>query len=191
MRSSLTFACLACVLSACAASRPDHFYVLNTEPQEMSAARTVPALQATLKVTLPSLVDRPEMVLNTSTDGVIALEHERWAAPLTDLVTQTLARDLERRRGDLLIAGQSVNRAGAAAVSVAVDIVEVTVRRGQRARIETRWRIFDARTGKDVVGGDAFSAPLNQDGYANVAHALSTCVSLLADRLAGLVPRVE
>jgi uncharacterized lipoprotein YmbA len=183
----LTAAGLACTLCACAAGRPDHFYVLTPEPQAASAARGAPALQATLKVTVPSLVDRAEMVLNTSPDGIVALEHERWAAPLADLVTQTLARNLELRRSDLLIAGRSVNRAGAA-VNVAVDIVEVTVRRGQRATIETRWRIFDARSSKDVVGGEAFSAPVNRGDYAEVARALSDCLSLLADRLAGLIP---
>ena len=187
MKPFLTAAGLACTLCACATGRPDHFYVLTPEPQAASTARGAPALQATLKVTVPSWVDRPEMVLNTSSDGVIALEHQRWAAPLADLVTQTLARNLELRRSDLLIAGQSVTRAGAG-VNVAVDIVEITVRRGQRASIETRWRIVDARTRKDAVGGEAFSAPVNAGDYAEVARALSDCLSLLADRLAGLIP---
>ena len=190
MKSFLTAAGYACVLSACATSQPDHFYVLSAEPPDTSAARTAPTMQATLKVTLPSLVDRPEMVLNTSPDGVVALEHERWAAPLTDLVTQTLARDLERRRGELLMTGPGVSLAGTTA-RIAVDIVDVTVRRGQRASIEARWRIFDARTGKEVVGGDTFSAPLSENGYANVARSLSVCLGLLADRLAGLLPRAE
>lgn len=190
MKPLLTAAGLACLLSACATSHPDHFYVLSAEPQDTSAARPAPTMQAALKVTLPSLVDRPEMVLNTSPDAVIALEHERWAAPLTDLVTQTLARDLEQRRAELLIMGQGVSPASSTA-RIAVDIVDVTVRRGQRASIEARWRIFDVRTGKDVVGGDAFSAPLSEDGYANVARALSICLGLLADRLGGLLPRAE
>jgi uncharacterized lipoprotein YmbA len=190
LKSSLTAAGFACVLGACATNHPDHFYVLNAEPQDTSAARAAPTMQATLTVTLPSLVDRPEMVLNTSPDGVIALEHERWGAPLTNLVTQTLARDLERRRSELLMTGQGVSHAETTA-RIAVDIVDITVRRGQRASIEARWRVRDVRTGKDVVGGDAFSAPLSEDGYANVAHALSVCLGQLADRLAGLLPRPE
>lgn len=178
------------MVCACATRQPDHFYVLITEPQDASVARSTPALQATLTVTVPSVVDRPEMLLNTSPEGIIALEHERWAAPLTDLVTQTLARDLEIRRSDLLIAGQGVNH-GAAGVRVAVDLVELTLRTGQRASIETRWRIFDARTGKDFVGGEAFTAPINPGGYADVARGLSDCLALLADRLAGLMPRPD
>jgi len=185
VRSLLTAVCLLNLLCACVASRPDHFYILSTQPHGASEARTTPATQVSLRVTLPSLVDRSEMILNTSGNGVIVLEHERWAAPLPDLAAQTLARDLELRRGDMLVAGQTADRSGAAAVKVTVDVVQITVRRSERASIEAHWRIVDPRTGGDVVGSETFSAPVAQDGYAAVPQALSECLGLLADRLAG------
>jgi uncharacterized protein len=191
VKSLLTAVCILSLLSACAASRPDHFYILSVQPQGTQGARTTPAAQATLRVTLPSLVDRPEMILNTSTEGVIVLEHERWAAPLADLVTQTLARDLERRRVDLLVADPSVIRSSAVSIKITVDVVQMTVHRGGRASIETHWRILDARTGKDVAGGDVFGAALGQNGFADVAQALSECLALLADKLIGQMPDRE
>jgi uncharacterized lipoprotein YmbA len=115
----------------------------------------------------------------------MVLEHERWAAPLADLVTQTLGRDLERRRSDLLVAGHNVSPSGAAAVKVTVDLVQMTVRRGEQASIEAHWRILDPRTGADTVGSEMFRAPVAQDGYAAVPQALSECLGLLADRLVG------
>lgn len=173
------------LLSACATRHPDHFYILSAQPQGVSEARTAPATQVWLKVTLPSLVDRSEMILNTSADGVIVLEHERWGAPLVDLVTQTLAQDIERRRGDVLVADPSVNRSDGTAIKITVNVVQMSVRRGERASIETHWRITDPRAGKDVIGGEVFSAPLGQDGYPAIAQALSECLGLLADRLVG------
>jgi uncharacterized lipoprotein YmbA len=182
MRSLLT-ACLLCLLCACAANRPDHFYILSTQPQGASEARPTPAAQVSLRVTLPSLVDRSEMILSTSATAVMVLEHERWAAPLAELTTQTLARDLELRRSDILVAAQGAGRSGAAAVKVTVDLVQMTVRRGERASIEAHWRIVDLRNGGDVVGSAVFSAPMAQNGYAAVPQALSECLGLLADRL--------
>jgi uncharacterized lipoprotein YmbA len=176
---------LLSLLCACVTSRQDHFYILSAQPQGTNDARTTPATQVWLRVTLPSLVDRSEMILNTSTNGVMVLEHERWAAPLADLVTQTLARDLERRRSDLLVAGQSVGHSGEAAVKVTVDLVQMTVRKSGQASIEAHWRILDPRTGEDAVGSEIFRAPLTQDGYAAVPQALSECLGLLADRLVG------
>ena len=177
------------LLSACA-GRPDRFYILSTQPAGAGQARTLPAVPAVLKVTLPSVVDRPEMVLSTSSDDVIVQEHERWAAPLADLVTQTLARDLERRRSDLLVADSSLIRASASALKITVDVVQLTVHRGGEAVIEAHWRILDPRTGKDATGGDVFSSPLAQDDDAAAAQGLSRCLALLADRLVGEIQRL-
>ena len=184
MKSFLAAACFLGLLCACVASRPDHFYILTAQPQSAGEARTTPATQVSLRVTLPSLVDRSEMILNTSTNGVLVLEHERWAAPLADLTTQTLARDLELRRSDMLVAGQNAGRSDAA-VKVTVDLVQMTVHRGERASIEAHWRISDPRTGGDVVGSEVFSAAVAQDDYAALPQALSACLGLLADRLVG------
>jgi hypothetical protein len=171
------------LLSACA-GHPDHFYILSTQPAGAGQARTLPAVQAVLKVTLPSVVDRPEMVLSTSADDVIVQEHERWAAPPGDLVTQTLARDLERRRSDLLVADSSVNRVSGSVIRINVEVVQWTVHKGREVSIEAHWRILDSRTGKDVTGGDVFTSPLGQEDNAAVAQGLSQCVGLLAGRLA-------
>jgi uncharacterized protein len=171
------------LLSACA-SHPDHFYVLSAQPAGAGETRTSPVALAALKVTLPSLVDRPEMVLNTSANDVIVQEHERWAAPLSDLVTQTLARDLERRRRDLLVADPSVSRPSGSLVKINVDVVQLTVQKDRQASIEAHWRILDPRTGKESVGSEVFTAPLSQNDYASVAQALSQCLAQLADRLA-------
>ncbi len=104
MKSLLLSCVLAAAAAGCASTHPDHFYVLSAVPGAAPAVRAPPTFQAALKVSLPAVVDRAEFVLTTSAEGVTVLEHERWAAPLLDLVTQTLARDIERRRTDVLVA---------------------------------------------------------------------------------------
>jgi hypothetical protein len=171
------------LLSACVSSRPDHIYILSALPQEAAADRPASDVQAALKVTLPPWADRTEMLLNTSAGEVIVLEHERWAAPLADLVRQTLALDIERRRADMRVADREVNHSNAPTINITVDVVQMSVHRGERARIEARWRIHDPRTGMDTVGGGEFTAALAGEGYASVPQALSECLGALADRL--------
>jgi uncharacterized lipoprotein YmbA len=183
VKSPLMAGCLLSVLCACAASRPDRFYVLSVQPPGSLDARTMPATEVSLKVVLPSMVDRGEMIIQTSADGVRVLEHERWAAPITDMVTQTLARDLERRRADLLVSGAGASRAPGPPVKISVEVLQLTVRQGDAASIEAHWRILDPHSGKDTVGGEVFNAPMTQDGYAAIAQGLSACLSQLADRL--------
>jgi uncharacterized protein len=185
LKALLMLVCTSSLLSACATSRPDHFYILSAQPPAAAEPRAAPTAQVVLKVTLPSLVDRPEMILNTSADGVTVLEHERWAAPLPDLVLQTLGQDIEHRRSDLLVSGQGGIRPAAVPIKISVDVVRMTVRKGERASIETHWHVLDPHAGKDVVGSEVFSAPVGQDSYLALAQALSDCLGQLADRLVG------
>jgi uncharacterized lipoprotein YmbA len=179
---SLLPLCAIGLLCACATS-PDRFYILSAQPQAAAQPPSTPTTPVVLRVTLPSLVDRPEMILNTSDDGIRVLEHERWGAPLADLVAQTLGQDIERRRGDFLVSGQGAAHASGAAIKITVDVVQMTARQGDRVSIETHWRIVDPRKPVDLAGNEVVSAPLGQDGYAAIAQALSGCLGHLADRL--------
>jgi uncharacterized lipoprotein YmbA len=187
MRCFLPLAPLIMLLQGCVSRPPDHLYVLEAQPPGARDARTDFDRQVTLRVTLPSLVDRAQMVLTTST-GAAILEHERWAAPLTDLVTTTLGQDLERRRSDVVVVLRNADRSQVPLVAIAVDVVQLSVRLGEQASLEARWRVTDARTGNVVLGREAFVSPLRAGTYADVATAVSACVGLLADRLVQELP---
>jgi uncharacterized lipoprotein YmbA len=188
---SLPTAAGLCLLCACATVTPDHYYVLGSLPQGTLEARTDPATQIILRVSLPALVDRSQMVLNSSADAVTVLEHERWAAPLAELVSPTLAQDFERRRADLMVTGQGLIQPAGAAIKVTIDLVRVTLRTGKQASIDAHWRILDTRSGTENLGGAVFSAALSEESYVAVARALSECLSQLADRLVGQLPAAE
>jgi uncharacterized lipoprotein YmbA len=177
------------LLAAACASSPDHFYTLNTLPDGERGPLSTPTVHVRLNVTIPALVDRAEMVISTSRNGVVVLDHERWAVPLSDHVSQTLARDIERRRPDILIGDRGFDQAASPPVTMKVDIVRMSAQRGGQARIEARWRIVDGSAATDELGSAAFEAPLGGDDTATVAQAYSQALSALAERLAGDVRR--
>ncbi len=110
---------------------------------------------------------------------------------MTDLASQTLAQDIERRRGDVLVGRAGLSGTQGAAIKMTVDIVQVWMHRGEAARIEVHWRIQGPQPGQVETGSEAFSAPLGKEGYAAVAQAWSACLALLADRLAKQIPHAE
>jgi len=177
----------AAILASCAGQR-DHFYALTTLPESVPAAAATFTTHVMLTVSLPPLVDRRQMVIATSSDQLLVLEHERWAAPLSDLVSQTLGRDLEQRRGDVLVADRGFDQPSLAAVKIRVDIVRMSVRTGGNATLEAHWRIVDARRNIDEIGGETFESPVAGNDYAAVARAFSNDLSSLADRLAAKIP---
>ena len=182
-------ACLgaAAILAACAGQQ-DHFYALTTLPENAPAATAAFTTHVMLTISLPPLVDRRQMVIATSADQLLVLEHERWAAPLSDLVMQTLGRDLEQRRADVLVADRGFDQPSLIPVKIRVDIVRMSVRAGAQATLEAHWRVVDARRNTDEVGGETFTSPVAGGDYAAVARAFSNDLSSLADRLAAKIP---
>ncbi len=185
----LCAACLgaAAILAGCAGQQ-DHFYALTTLPENAPAATAAFTTHVMLTISLPPVVDRRQMVIATSADQLLVLEHERWAAPLSDLVVQTLGRDLEQRRADVLVADRGFDQPSLIPVKIRVDIVHMSVRAGGQATLEAHWRVVDARRNTDEVGGETFSSPVAGGDYAAVARAFSNDLSSLADRLAAKIP---
>jgi uncharacterized protein len=173
--------------AGCASRQHDHFYVLDAQPAGARESRTQFNRQVTLRVTVPSLNDRSEMVWSTP-NGVTVLDHERWAAPLPDLVTATLAEDLERRRADVVVLPRSSAQVDIPMVKIVVEIDQLTARVGGQVGIETHWRLTDARSGKVLLGRDSFTAAERPENYTGIAAALSSCIGLLADRLVREIP---
>jgi uncharacterized protein len=175
------------LLAGCVTRQQDHFYVLDPQPAAIDKSRSQFDRQVTLRVTIPSLVDRSELVIETS-GGVSVMDHERWAAPLADMISGALSQDIERRRGDVVVLARSADQAGISLVKIAVEIDQVTVRLADHLSIETHWRVTDARTGKETLGRDTFVSPQQPRSYADIAAAFSACIALLADRLAAEIP---
>jgi uncharacterized protein len=175
-------------LLSCAGS-PDHFYTLSTLPEAAAVPAVTPTTHVILNVAVPALVDRREMVINTSSDRVSILEHERWAIPLPDQVSQTLARDIEARRGDVLVGDRSFDQASVANVKMKVDVVRMSAQKDGRVVLEAHWHLRDAAGKVDEVGSGVFTAPPNGGAeYTGVARGFSACLSSLAERLVEKLP---
>jgi uncharacterized protein len=187
MKLTLLFVCILTVVWGCASRQRDHFYALDTHGSRAPLSRVGFERQVTLRISVPSIVDRPEMVLTTG-GGIAVLEHERWAAPLAELMTNTLGRDIEQRRADVVVVMRGTDVTATPLVTIAVEVVQLTLRVGEPAAIETRWRITDTRSGKSTMGRDSFISEVRASNYEGIALALSGCLDLLAARLVMELP---
>jgi uncharacterized lipoprotein YmbA len=178
------------VLVASCTIRADRFYALTPLPDTARGAAGTLSTHVILTVTIPPVVDRRELVLNDSNGRVLILEHERWAAPFAEQVSDALGRDIEQRRSDVVVADRGFGRAGASPVTIRVDLVRMSAQRNGRATLEAHWRIADPAAKTDEIGGDAFSAPIEGSEYSAVAQAFSACLAALADRLVAKLPVV-
>jgi uncharacterized protein len=187
MRAQLYCLVVLLGLTGCLTHSPDHFYALTAQTAAPSPRGASFVRQVSLHVTLPSLVDRGELVL-AAHDQVTIVEHERWASPLLDQITSVLGQDMEARRPDLVVANRSLEQGALPLSRISIEIVRLAAERGGRVSLETRWRVNDSVTGNAMVGRDSFTAPVASNDYAQIAAALSQCVAQLADALIARLP---
>jgi hypothetical protein len=184
---SLALAVLMLVLTGCLSRQHDRFYVLSPLPAAVEPSRSQFDRQVTLRVTIPSMLDRGEIVIG-SPGGISVMDHERWGAPLADMVNATLGQDIERRRSDIVVLPTSADKAGIPVTRIIVEIDQVNARLADHLSIETHWRVVDVRSGKETLGRDTFVSPQQPQSYTEFAAAMSACIGLLADRLVAEIP---
>jgi uncharacterized lipoprotein YmbA len=171
--------------AGCVSSHPDRFYALDSARTEQLPARSKFAMQVNLRVSLPIMVDRSEMVLS-SPNGVIILEHERWAAPLSEQFNSVLGQDIESRRQGVLVASRGIAEADGPMTSIAVDVVQLSLQKAVGAKVQVRWRV---QRGSDVTQGrEIFAAAAAGEGYGGLVQSLNNCIGALADRLVSQLP---
>lgn len=96
MTRFLLIAGLVINLAACGTSPKTNFYVLSTEsvePNELTSKLGI----GLWKVTLPLLLDRPEIVTLEGKNKVAYADFHQWAGGLNNNITLTIGRELSRR----------------------------------------------------------------------------------------------
>ena len=94
--------CVAVALAAaCASSPPSHFYTLSSTASAgaSSAAATSKLSVVVGPVSIPSIVDLPQIVVSTGPNQVTIDEFNRWASPLPNNISRVIAENLVQLLG--------------------------------------------------------------------------------------------
>jgi uncharacterized lipoprotein YmbA len=177
-------------LVGCGTSPEPRFYTLSTgeTPTRASDKETKREyIVAVGPVTMPELVDRPELVVRVGANQVALLEQHRWAEPLRSEVARAVAENL----GSLLHGSQVITYLNSTMPEtdyrVLLDIQRFDSTLGEAVMIDAFWTIRpstgkEPKTGRSVV--QEFT--IGKDYEALVAahvRALHTLSSEIADAI--------
>ena len=112
------------LLCGCASTPAPRYYALGGAPPPLSGKPLATNVVLT-SLTIPELVDRPQLVLRSATSLVNVLDNQRWAESLKSGIARVLAADLSASLGGTPVAlrsDRSERSNDAAALLVAVDI---------------------------------------------------------------------
>jgi len=187
---TMLYILLAAGLGGCASSPPVRYYSLD-DGRPAAAGSPDGVGVAVARVTLPELVDRPQMVSRKAEHRMQISENDRWAEPLRRQIPRLLARDL----GEALDSGRifaTANEAWEVDVDfrVTVDIHLLEVIPGQRVAIDATWRV-EPRNGSAFFGRSLTWIGIDDmaqgNDYAGAVVAARKALRALAGNIAGKI----
>ena len=172
-------------LSACASSAPENLYTL-----EAASAVTVQPLNAERPsvlvgpVTLPELIDRPQLVVRNGEYGVVINEQQRWATPLKEALPRVIAAELGQRlsRQNFIAASAAVITAPTARLIIDITGFDIST---QSVNLIAHWayRPTDMQV-KPIEGVSQVQSTVKTADYVEYVDAARRATLALADDIA-------
>jgi uncharacterized lipoprotein YmbA len=178
-------------MGGCLGRSPEaRFYVLTPVPATGVAAPSAPGsglIVSVGPVTLPSYLNRPQIVTRRAGGEVDLAELDRWAEILIEAVPRVLAEDLGRILGsDRVETYPSVTRGR---YRVLIAIARFDGSPSGEVVLDARWQIVGP-TGEEVAARrSAVTERVEGAGYAPLVVAMSRALGALAGDIAAVLPR--
>ena len=180
-----TLCALVIVAAGCATTPAARFYTL-------SAVATPPAATSALSVavgpvSVPAVVDRPQIVVTKGPNEVHLDEFNRWAAPLENNIARVVAENLVTMLGarhvTLLQDAVTVD----ADFRVAIQVQRFESILGEGATLDAVWTVSRNGDGKSQTGRTTVSEPAPERAYDAVVAAHSRAIARLSGEIAQAV----
>ena len=185
------FPLLLGMFSGCGGSPPVYFYTLSVE----STAGTGSDVAgrnfriAVGPISIPEVIDRPQMVVRSGPNQVVLIEEHRWAESLNSEIPRVIAENLSRLLSTEMVWAYPQNVKGAVDYRVSVDIQRFDSIPGQSVAIEALWSIKRVSQEGDEakVGRSNVQQPVSGQGYEAIAEAHSRALAVISREIAGAI----
>jgi uncharacterized lipoprotein YmbA len=184
--------CLALVTTGCSRSPRVTFYTLAPEIKVEAPVpeRSVPAV-AVGPVTLPEVVDRPQLVVRVAANQVAILESHRWAEPLKSEIPRLIAQNLGGLLGSNRVSYYQQHSGAGADYRVLLDIVRLESVPGEAVTIESAWTIRRTAGGTPMTGRSVVREKVEGAGYDALVLACSRALAGVSGDLAKAIRAEE
>jgi hypothetical protein len=168
----------AAVAAGCGSSPPTRFYTLSATASPIANTSTLSI--AVGPVSVPTMVDREEIVVSMSSNEVHLDELHRWAAPLSENLARTVADYLVAMLGTPRVSLFPQKAAADAAYRVAIEVQRFESMPGTSVRLDATWTVRQMAEGKSRTGRTDVTEAATAAGYDAVAAAHSRAAERLS-----------
>jgi uncharacterized lipoprotein YmbA len=192
MMRRLAVVAAVCVLTAFSAgcrSPQSHLYTLSA-----GAAAAGKAVESTSNlsvivgpVSIPAIVDNPQIAVSVGANQVRLDEFNRWASPLQNNIAHVVADNLVAMLGtpQVSLFPQALN--ADADFRVAIDVQTFQSAPGEAATLAAMWIVRRVKDGKTSTGRTSLREPTQGTGYDALVAAHSRALARLSQDIADAI----
>ncbi len=171
------------VFAGCATSPASNFYTLSPVQASGQSQGADPILIAIDPVTVPELVDRPQIVSGLDANRVSIDEFARWAEPLKSQISRVLAADLAQRIPGAIVSSYP-QRVDENAYRVSVDVQSFDSSADGTAMLAVIWSVRQPKREERISGRTVVHEPVSGPGYDALVAAHSRALASVAGDVA-------
>lgn len=182
------------LLSACGSTPPTHFYVLEALSEApLSSTPTAKKRQIGIgPISIPTLLERKQIVTRLPDNSVTIAEFHQWASPLKDNVAQVLTHNLASLQTNDLIRTYPWSAYGVVDYRVVIDLIRFDTRPEQTVNLEANWSIMDEKNRTLLDNGHTkIEHQLDDSSYPSTVKALSKTLSEFSQELSTALGKLK
>jgi len=186
MRSLLLTAIVLTLTLAggCGSSPKASFYTLSPQRAQAQVDTGTPVAITIGVVTVPDIVDRPQLVLRVDANQVALAEFDRWADPLKSQIRRVIAADLALQFPGALVSGYPQNVDPASNYLVSIDVQSFESAPGDAASITVLWSVRPPKLGAPMNGRTVVREPTGGAGDDALVAAHSRALAAVSRDIA-------
>jgi uncharacterized protein len=174
-------------VGGCGTPPQERFFTLASEPpSQASFSEATPNYVVVVgPVTVPDVVDRPQLVLRTSPSRVEIAEQARWAAPLKNEIARVVADHLGRLLDGARTATSAERASGTPDYRVLIDIQRFESAPQEGATVQAAWTVR-VQNGSALSGRSLVTEPAGAD-YESLVAAHSRALTAVSRDIAAAI----
>jgi uncharacterized lipoprotein YmbA len=178
---------LAVSLGGCGSSPTSSFYRLKPDSTLTAMGDSVPLFVVVNPVTIPELVDRPQIVVSLADNQVWPDEFQRWAEPLKGNIQRTIVGNLAVLLGSEHVSVYAADSGSAPIWRVRVDVMQFDSMPGNTATIDALWTIWPPGKATPIAGHTLAREPAQGQSYDALVAAHDHALGLVSRDIAAAI----
>ena len=181
------------VVAAGCATPASHYYMLSpAAAQPATSAGTASGLSVVIgPVSVPAVVDIPQIVVSSGVNQVTIDEYNRWASPLQNNIADVVAENLVAMLGTPRVSMLQQSLNVDADYRVAIEVQRFESAPGEAATLNAIWVVRRTKDGKAVTGRTTARQPVQDKSYGALVAAHSRALERMSEEIADAIRKQD